>query len=169
MGIKYSRICHDFTIHYGVAYKLSKKTTSKEKMQDSVSKVGSAVAMAVLTTFASGAAMMPIRIIAYKELGSFLMLVMVFSWSFSTFFFQAICRVVGPTANFCQISCNNCKIWQRIMKICQRYKKAQKQCVGSEMNNTSSSLYPRQMDSDDELLADYLNEFEYTDDVPALR
>ena len=159
----------DFTIHYGVAYKLSKKKTSKEKMQDSVSKVGSAVAMAALTTFAAGAAMMPTRIIAYKELGSFLMLVMVFSWSFSTFFFQAICLVVGPTANFCQISCDNCKIWQYIINVCQRCKKAQKQCVGAEMNSNISSLYPRQVDSDDELLAEYLNELEYADDVPALR
>ena len=162
----------DFTIHYGVAYKLSKKNTSKEKMHDSVSKVGSAVAMAALTTFAAGAAMMPTRIIAYKELGCFLMLVMVFSWSFSTFFFQAICRVVGPTGNFCQISCNNCRIWQHIMKNFMkvfRCKKAQTQNIGAEMNSTSPSLYPTQIDSDDELLADYLNELEYADDVPALR
>ena len=93
----------DFTIHYGVAYRLSREVYPKARVRESFARVGSAVVMAALTTFLAGAAMMPSHIMGYRELGIFLMLVMTFSWVFATFFFQSLCRLAGPKGSFCQI------------------------------------------------------------------
>ena len=93
----------DFTIHYGVAYRLSSEKYQKARVRESFARVGSAVVMAGLTTFLAGSAMMPSHIMGYRELGIFLMLVMTFSWLFATFFFQSLCRLAGPRGTFCQI------------------------------------------------------------------
>lgn len=47
---------------------------------------------------------MPATVLAYYQLGQFLMLVMVFSWLYSTFAFLSICAVIGPKDNFGQLS-----------------------------------------------------------------
>ncbi|CAH1783052.1 unnamed protein product, partial [Owenia fusiformis] len=89
----------DFTIHYGVAYRLSHEAKRISKVTDSFHMIGSAVAMAAFTTFIAGAAIMPARILGYQRLGVFLMLVMTFSWIYATFFFQSLCRIIGPLGN----------------------------------------------------------------------
>ena len=99
----------DFTIHYGVAYTISTSHKAEARVTDSFTRVGMAVAMAALTTFAAGSAMMPSHILAYTKLGIFLMLVMTFSWIYSTFFFQSVCRIIGPRGNLCQFSYTGCK------------------------------------------------------------
>ena len=48
--------------------------------------------------------MMPATVLAYFQLGQFLMLVMVFSWLYSTFGFLSICTVIGPKDNFGQLN-----------------------------------------------------------------
>lgn len=93
----------DFTIHYGMSYRLSKEKYRLARTRESFSRVGSAIVMAALTTFAAGAAMMPSRIVPYLQLGIFLMVVMAFSWLYATFFFMSICRIIGPNGKFCQI------------------------------------------------------------------
>ena len=55
-------------------------------------------------SFVSGLMMMPASVLAYFQLGQFLMLVMVFSWLYSTFCFLSICSVIGPKDNFGQLS-----------------------------------------------------------------
>ena len=47
---------------------------------------------------------MPTTVLVYLQLGQFLMLVMVFSWLYSTFSFLAICNVIGPKNDFGQLS-----------------------------------------------------------------
>ena len=47
---------------------------------------------------------MPATVLAYFQLGQFLMLVMVFSWFYSTFCFLSICAMIGPKDNFGQLS-----------------------------------------------------------------
>jgi len=61
--------------------------------------------------------MMPATVLAYFQLGQFLMLVMFFSWLYSTFGFLSICTVIGPKDNFGQLSithlfqrCGLCKV-----------------------------------------------------------
>ena len=93
----------DFTIHYGVAYRLSKENLAKCRVKDAFHRVGGAVAMAALTTFMAGASVMPSRVLPYIKLGIFLMLCMTFSWTYATFFFQSLCRAAGPRGNFCQL------------------------------------------------------------------
>ncbi|NXD10499.1 DISP1 protein, partial [Nothocercus nigrocapillus] len=86
----------DFAVHYGVAYRLAPDPDREGKVIFSLSRMGSAIAMAALTTFVAGAMMMPSTVLAYTQLGTFMMLIMCISWAFATFFFQCMCRCLGP-------------------------------------------------------------------------
>lgn len=93
----------DFAVHYGVAYRLAPDPDREGKVIFSLSRMGSAIAMAALTTFVAGAMMMPSTVLAYTQLGTFMMLVMCVSWAFATFFFQCLCRCLGPQGTWGQI------------------------------------------------------------------
>ncbi|XP_053568510.1 protein dispatched homolog 1 isoform X2 [Bombina bombina] len=93
----------DFAVHYGVAYRLAPDPDREGKVVFSLSRMGSAIAMAALTTFVAGAMMMPSTVLAYTQLGTFMMLIMCISWAFATFFFQCMCRCFGPQGTFGQI------------------------------------------------------------------
>lgn len=93
----------DFAVHYGVAYRLAPDPDREGKVIFSLSRMGSAIAMAALTTFVAGAMMMPSTVLAYTQLGTFMMLVMCVSWAFATFFFQCLCRCLGPQGTCGQI------------------------------------------------------------------
>ncbi|XP_075386657.1 protein dispatched homolog 1 isoform X2 [Tenrec ecaudatus] len=93
----------DFTVHYGVAYRLAPDPDREGKVIFSLSRMGSAIAMAALTTFVAGAMMMPSTVLAYTQLGTFMMLIMCISWAFATFFFQCLCRCLGPQGTCGQI------------------------------------------------------------------
>uniref|UniRef100_A0A8D0NLA6 Protein dispatched homolog 1 n=1 Tax=Sus scrofa TaxID=9823 RepID=A0A8D0NLA6_PIG len=93
----------DFAVHYGVAYRLAPDADREGKVIFSLSRMGSAIAMAALTTFVAGAMMMPSTVLAYTQLGTFMMLIMCISWTFATFFFQCLCRCLGPQAACGQI------------------------------------------------------------------
>ena len=47
---------------------------------------------------------MPAKVLVYFQLGQFLMLVMVFSWFYSTLIFLSICKMIGPQNDFGQLS-----------------------------------------------------------------
>lgn len=93
----------DFAVHYGVAYRLAPFPDRESKVDFSLSRMGSAIAMAALTTFVAGAMMMPSTVLAYTQLGMFMMLIMCISWAFATFFFQCMCRCLGPQGTCGQI------------------------------------------------------------------
>ncbi|KAG7251030.1 hypothetical protein CRUP_000810, partial [Coryphaenoides rupestris] len=93
----------DFAVHYGVAYRLAPQPDREGKVVFSLSRMGSAIAMAALTTFVAGAMMMPSTVLAYTQLGTFMMLIMCVSWAFATFFFQCLCRCLGPQGSCGQI------------------------------------------------------------------
>lgn len=93
----------DFAVHYGVAYRLAPEPDREGKVIFSLSRMGSAIFMAALTTFVAGAMMMPSTVLAYTQLGTFLMLIMCVSWTFATFFFQCMCRCMGPQGTCGQI------------------------------------------------------------------
>ncbi|XP_068683419.1 protein dispatched homolog 1-like [Montipora foliosa] len=103
----------DFAMHYGVAYCLApNKECRKARVEYSLSRMGSAITMAALTTFIAGAMMMPSRVLSYLQMGHFLMLVMTLGWAFSTFFFQALCCTIGPQGDWGQFS------WSNILSFC---------------------------------------------------
>lgn len=93
----------DFAVHYGVAYRLAPEPDREGKVIFSLSRMGSAIAMAAFTTFVAGAMMMPSNVLAYTQLGTFMMLIMCISWAFATFFFQCMCRCLGPQGTCGQI------------------------------------------------------------------
>uniref|UniRef100_A0A674CGY2 Dispatched homolog 1 (Drosophila) n=1 Tax=Salmo trutta TaxID=8032 RepID=A0A674CGY2_SALTR len=93
----------DFAVHYGVAYRLAPNPDREGKVVFSLGRMGSAIAMAALTTFVAGAMMMPSTVLAYTQLGTFMMLIMCISWAFATFFFQCMCRCLGPQGTCGQI------------------------------------------------------------------
>ena len=86
----------DFTIHYGIGYKMSEATTRPGRVTEAVSTVGFALTMAAMTTFLAGSALMGGRVVGYRNFGVFLMTCMSMSWLFSTFFFLPLCRFIGP-------------------------------------------------------------------------
>ncbi|KAK8780285.1 hypothetical protein V5799_018374 [Amblyomma americanum] len=86
----------DYTIHYGVAYRLSSQQDRESSVIQSLSRVGSPVTMAALTSFLAGALMFPSFVLAYLQVGTFLMLVTGVSWVYATFFFQSLLSIAGP-------------------------------------------------------------------------
>lgn len=107
----------DFAVHYGVAYRLAPVPDREGKVVFSLSRMGSAIAMAALTTFVAGAMMMPSTVLAYTQLGMFMMLIMCISWAFATFFFQCMCRCLGP-----QGTCGQIPLPRKLQ--CQTFSKA---------------------------------------------
>ncbi|XP_038077701.1 protein dispatched homolog 1-like [Patiria miniata] len=92
----------DFTVHYGVAYRIAPEKDRESRVVFSLGRMGSAITMAALTTFVAGALMMPSAILSYTQMGTFLMLIMSISWVFSTFYFQSLCRTIGPEGSLGQ-------------------------------------------------------------------
>ncbi|KAK2158928.1 hypothetical protein LSH36_161g00041 [Paralvinella palmiformis] len=86
----------DFTIHYGVTYKLEKSNSRADRVVHTVTTVCSAVSMAALTTFISGVSVLNARVLAYRQYGMFLVFIMFYSWIFSTFLFLPLCYTIGP-------------------------------------------------------------------------
>ena len=87
----------DFTLHYGIMYKLSGESDRDKSVTFSVATMASPVSMAAFTTFCAGICLLPTRVLAYIQIGTFIMVLMSVSWAFSTFFFQSIMRSWGPT------------------------------------------------------------------------
>lgn len=92
----------DFTLHYGVAYRLARDSDRKNRTYSSLSRVGSVIFVASLTTFIAGLAMVPSTTLVYQKFGIFLMLVISISWVYSTVFFHSLLYVIGPQGGFGQ-------------------------------------------------------------------
>ncbi|XP_038059449.1 protein dispatched homolog 1-like [Patiria miniata] len=98
----------DFTIHYGVAYRLAPHYDRKSRSRYSLATMSGAISIAAFSTFIAGALVMPATVYGYTQFGIFLMIVMTLSWAYSTFFFQSLCFTVGPQNNFGNIPCSSC-------------------------------------------------------------
>ena len=97
----------DFSIHYGIGFKLQASEHRRDRVHDVIGTIGSAVAMAALTTFASGLSVYFGLLIIFMHFGTFLMLVMVISYCFGTLFFLPLLSVIGPRHGFGEI----CKLF----------------------------------------------------------
>ncbi|CAF0937150.1 unnamed protein product [Didymodactylos carnosus] len=69
------------------------------RVQESVARVGSAVFMAAFTTFAAGFSMTLSSLSSFRQMGQFLMTIMLTSYVFATFFFLPLCAIMGPVGN----------------------------------------------------------------------
>ncbi|CAF4523040.1 unnamed protein product, partial [Rotaria sp. Silwood2] len=74
------------------------------RVRGSILRVGSAVFMAAFTTFAAGFSMIFASVIAIRQMGQFLMAIMLTSWSFAMFFFLPLCLIIGPVGTCGSIS-----------------------------------------------------------------
>lgn len=98
----------DFSLHYGVHYRMCPDGGDRESaVTYAVSRMGGPTAMAALTTAAAGAFMLPSIVLAYIQIGIFLITVMSVSWIYSTFFLGSLLRVGGPQHGFGQFSYPN--------------------------------------------------------------
>lgn len=130
----------DFAVHYGVAYRLAPDPDREGKVIFSLSRMGSAIAMAALTTFVAGAMMMPSTVLAYTQLGTFMMLIMCISWAFATFFFQCMCRCLGP-----QGTCGQIPLPKKLR--CNAFSQTLSGAQGGRGQNKSHPISKYQLDS----------------------
>ena len=95
----------DFSLHYGVHYRMCPDGDDRESaVTFAISRMGGPTAMAALTTAAAGAFMLPSTVLAYIQIGIFLVTVMTVSWIYSTFFLGSLLRIGGPQHGFGQFS-----------------------------------------------------------------
>lgn len=94
----------DFTLHYGVTYRLSPMSDRKSATQYALSRMLGPTVMAAITTGAAGAFMLPSSVLAYIQIGKFLLIVMTVSWLYSTLFFMSILKIIGPQHGFGQLN-----------------------------------------------------------------
>ncbi|TRY78598.1 hypothetical protein TCAL_06908 [Tigriopus californicus] len=87
----------DFTLHYSIMYRQSIDSDSELNVIYSVTNMSAPITMAALTTMIAGLCLIPSRVLAYIQIGTFIVIVMTISWLYSTFFFQSILRIIGPT------------------------------------------------------------------------
>ncbi|XP_072163739.1 protein dispatched homolog 1-like [Diadema setosum] len=95
----------DFTIHYGVAYRLAPHPDRSSRARHSLSTLASANTMAALSSFIVGALVLPADVLIFVQLGIALDIVIVCSWLYGTFFFMSLCYVAGPEENVRLIRC----------------------------------------------------------------
>ena len=65
-------------------------------MQHSLGVMAGPVTMAALTTAGAGACLLPTRVLAYTQIGSFLLVLMLVSWLLSTLPLQSLLSCWGP-------------------------------------------------------------------------
>ncbi|KAI2797260.1 Protein dispatched 1 [Blomia tropicalis] len=87
----------DATLHYTIAYQLLAKGNRLLGIQMTLARIGSPVAMGSCTTFLAGSIMLYSDILAYIQIGTFMMLLSVISWSFSTIFHLSLLIIFGET------------------------------------------------------------------------
>ncbi|XP_039441963.1 protein dispatched [Culex pipiens pallens] len=92
----------DFSLHYGVHYRLATDSDRRSSTHFSLTRMIGPTAMAALTTGIAGALMLPSTILAYIQIGVFLVIVMSISWIYATFFLMSLLRVIGPQYGFGQ-------------------------------------------------------------------
>lgn len=86
----------DFSLIYSVHYRLSGETDRKSATNAAMTQMIGPTLMVALTTAIAGAFMLLSDVLAYIQLGKFLIIVMSISWTFATFFLMSLLHVCGP-------------------------------------------------------------------------
>lgn len=92
----------DFSLHYGVHYQLAPERTRVAATRFALSRMIGPTLMAAVTTAAAGVFMLPSDVLAYIQIGVFLVVVMTTSWLYSTFFLMSLLYAMGPQYGFGQ-------------------------------------------------------------------
>ncbi|KAG7206137.1 hypothetical protein KM043_003529 [Ampulex compressa] len=92
----------DFSLHYAVCYKTCTSEKRIDRVKSALEKMGGPTLMATMTSGAAGALMLPSRVLAYIQIGVFLLLVMGISWVYATLFLCPLLAIIGPSSHFAQ-------------------------------------------------------------------
>ncbi|XP_059612470.1 protein dispatched [Phlebotomus argentipes] len=92
----------DFSLHYGVHYRLSPDSDRESSVRFALVRMIGPTSMAAVTTGIAGALMLPSHVLAYIQIGIFLLVVMTISWLYATFFLTSLLSLVGPQYGFGQ-------------------------------------------------------------------
>lgn len=92
----------DFSLHYAVSYKACTSEKKIDRVKAALQQMGGPTLMAAITSGAAGAFMLPSHVLAYIQIGVFLLLVMGISWIYATLFLCSMLAVIGPSLNFAQ-------------------------------------------------------------------
>lgn len=98
----FSGLTVDFSLHYVVSYKACTSKEREDRVKTAITQMGGPTLMASLTSGAAGALMLPSCVLAYIQIGIFLLLVMGISWIYATFFLCPMLAIIGPSAHFAQ-------------------------------------------------------------------
>ncbi|KAL2743261.1 protein dispatched [Vespula maculifrons] len=92
----------DFSLHYAVSYRACNSEQRIDKVKAALDQMGGPTLMATLTSGVAGALMLPSDVLAYIQIGIFLLLVMGISWIYATLFLCPMLAVIGPSSHFAQ-------------------------------------------------------------------
>jgi len=93
----------DFSLHYGIHYRMSPVKERLAATQFVLSRIIGPTVMAATTTGLAGGIMMASNILPYIQIGVFLVVVMIVSWFYATFFLMSLLRVAGPQHGFLEL------------------------------------------------------------------
>lgn len=86
----------DFVLHYAVNYRMCGVKERKSSAKLALSRMIGPTITAALTTFIAGFFMIFSSVLAYIQIGVFLVIVMTVSWIYATFFFGSLLYAFGP-------------------------------------------------------------------------
>lgn len=86
----------DFVLHYAMNYQHSEKKDRKSATEYALSHMSGPTLMAAITTAIAGIFMVFSSVLAYIQIGLFLLIVMTVSWLYATFFFASLLTTIGP-------------------------------------------------------------------------
>nr|XP_022901255.1 protein dispatched homolog 1 isoform X1 [Onthophagus taurus] len=94
----------DFPLHYTVSYKFQSSNHQNRLSiaRQALTNMLTPVTMSALTTGVVGALMLPSRVMAYIQIGTFLIIVVTISWIYSTVHLISMLALFGPIRNFGQ-------------------------------------------------------------------
>lgn len=84
----------DYTLHYGAA--LPEHGCAEHRIREATSKGVGPVTLAAFTSFLAGASMLPALTHAFYQVGVFLVVISITSWTFSTFFYLPMLSLTLP-------------------------------------------------------------------------
>ena len=94
----------DFTVHFGVSYLHSARGLPRaERVKIALTEMGVSVTVAAGTTLVAGVFMTFAQVLFYVQFGTFLALIMLFSWAFAVWYFMAMMAAAGPVGDAWQL------------------------------------------------------------------
>ncbi|XP_031628158.1 protein dispatched [Contarinia nasturtii] len=86
----------DFVLHYALNYQLSEKKDRKSATEYTLTHMIGPTLMAATTTIIAAVFLFFSSVLAYKQIGILLLVVMTVSWLYATFFFASLLWIIGP-------------------------------------------------------------------------